>query len=111
MLVPNRASYACLREFDSRPRNHTKLPRQYRNGDECQMFLGDYLEALNAMIKATGKYSCCYSRISASGMGTQVTFEKDSGDGIYYVYDVKSKHIYRCFPDTWQNPQHYEVVI
>ena len=72
------------------------------------MWLSDFEEAIAAM-KEHCNWSC-FSKIEAGIFGEKLIFTPDGRNDFYFVYMRYSKKIYKCYSDTWRNPEHYEII-
>lgn len=72
------------------------------------MWLSDFEEAIAAMKKHCN-YSC-FSVIQVNDFGDRFIFQPHDIKDFYFVYMRQSKKIYKCYSDTWRNPDHYEVI-
>ena len=72
------------------------------------MFLSDFEEAIAAMKEHCGW--SCFSKIETGIFGDRFIFTPHGRDDFYFMYMRHNKNIYKCYSDTWKNPEHYEVI-
>ena len=77
-----------------------------------KMFLQDYIDAVNYMMKVLGKkaYMVTFTNIAPSIWGDTWIFTTNDPDESYYKLYTLSGVVVKEYKDTWRNPKHREII-